>query len=972
MHDAASGYCIGLQQAGVYIWKPQSENTLFFPLSNTANMPFALFIPPNPQLQVHEPGLLVGDRGQGYFGFWRTISETIVTPDMSSITEKGETNALSSSVCYSGKAPFSFAYELASPFGAVLYDESELVLLNLVDESGNAQAQLTKMKPKSQFFTNFARSHSGGYPWEDMIVAVRSGRLLRGEQGEYLEVYVLKQFGDLSVWHISYGGYNKLVREVKVASDLHMQIDMLYPSSSTTLYTHDVAVDADMYHVVASFVPDYDLPGLRYVVVISYSHTDPDYQSVYRVQSYEGYENMERDVFGKDHSRATTYNEEIGRAVAPSMYVSNGVLVIVNGGDGITFVDTPARQHQSGNEARWEETISFKPDISVIDDYATYSAAYAANFGREDLGVGISTNYGFLQIKPTTSRGVKSTTQARLEQAVFESSDKNPLDFTKWSKFCAQPDDSAIDELSVQIATANTPFLPKELPDLSVHLEMRADALRKMYKLTEEQSVRELAQSLEAAYSLYTQYTETSPEVQRSIDEVARSLGANSLVDYLKTKILEVPKLLNALASNALTSQSSPVAHVLLNLLLTCDSNGIGMPHWATCQDSSLRATLEAVTHRAVDSKDVKLLCDTCELLCAFTSVETPDGANNDTIKKLLLQLSEIGGSPNEEALKIAAKYRVYSALAPLEVAIWLEGGKINEVVAHIAEFGDAYASAVFETCITHGHSLRMVTELAPHYPQLIDDYLNAHKLHNIAWTLQPKSFQSTVHLSLATREAQNNYDRTIFASLYKLSAYFTQRPREFSEADEELRLSKAQDVLEEQFAEHSPHDFDSAILKYGMSLLPNKVLDQATVVDMLALAPAVLDELVSNLTLAFSLVSKRDVVRQQLLVQQLVCNTDWISLVEEEEGSMDFHADEAVQDTLFYHIYKSSDPETAEKLLHFTKFLVDPKVDDVRQSYSWDTRGIVVKELTTIAKRARDITEKFDVNRWVERMRDL
>lgn len=980
-HDAASGYCIGILQGpesnngGVYVWKPQSENTLCFPISLPASMPYASFVPPNLQLQVHEPGLLIGDRSVDYFGYWRTISETIATPDMSSIVQEGKSDSLSNSICLSGKLPCKIAiYETVHPFGAVISDGKELFLLNLIDESGHPQAQLTKMKAKSQFFTYFARSTSSATSifGSDSIRSVRSGRFLRGEQGDYLEVFVLKEFGDLSVWHISYGGYNKLVREVRVASDLHMQINMLYPNSSTTLWTNSVAVDADMYHVVASFVPDYDIPGLRYLVVISYSHSDPDYQSVYRIQSYEGYENIERNIFGKSHARQAAYNEEIGQGVFPRIYVSNGVLVIVTD-TGITFVDTPARQHQSRNGARWEETIAFKPDVSIIKDYATYSASYAANFGREDLGVGISTTYGFLQIKPSVDRDIKSTTQARLEQAVFESSDKNPLDFTKWSKFCAQPDDSAIDELSEQIATANTPFLPKELPNLGAHLEMRASALKKMYKLTEEQNVRELAQSLEAAHSLYVQYTESSPEVQRTIDDVARGLGgSSSLVDYLKANILETPKLLNALASNALASQSSPLAHILLELLLTCDSTGIGMPHWATCQDSSLRATLEALTHHAVDSKDVKLLCDTCELLCAFTSVETPDGANNDTIKKLLLQLSEIGGSPNEAALKIAAKYRVYSALAPLEVAIWLEGGNINDVVSHIAEFGDVYASAVFETCITHGHSLRMVTELAPHYPQLIDDYLNAHKLHNIAWTLQPRSFQSTVHLSLATREAQNNYDRTIFASLYKLSAYFTQRPREFNEANNELKLAKAQDVVEEQFAEQSPHDFDSAIIKHNLSLLPNKVLDQSVVVDMLALAPAVLDELVSNLTLAFSLVSKRDVVRQQLLVQQLVCNTDWISLAEEEEGSMDFHADEALQDTLFYHIYKSSDPETAEKLLHFTQFLVDPQVDDVRQSYPWDNRGIVVKELTTIAKRARDITEKFDVKRWVERLRDL
>lgn len=932
--DEHSGYILATLADGILIWKQGSDNALLFPLPNSLSTS-ALFVPCFPGAPSTQPGLVAINCEEGSVNYWESINRALGVGT-------GDTSALQS-LGSSGNAKIPLGrhetiefVESVDPFGLVVStNEGRFFLVNMRDDIGKRKVTITHMSAGTHFFS---RLRSMGAFARD-VTSLRAGKLVNEDLNR--ELFVVNKFGDTSIWHVGHNGYADLKSEHKFGDVLSHQMNILYPNCLATLQVHDIDTQQSSIQILASFAPEPDSP-MRYFVVLADAPTESP--SVRRLQTYTSQDG----VVGENTSLRTC---------------EDGLVVAFH--DAITLFKKADNLGSSGAiEKHWEETLSLKSQARLLSMASRNGDAFT-----------VPTSMGILNVQLRNATNAISTTKERLEQAVFETQPQSPIDLTKWSSFEARPDANAPLQLAREIADSKTSYIPVQLPNLKEHLALRINKLNALYQLIPSTEVREIAQAAAASLDILTFYdAQRDSAVCNAIDSEVRVVksGVTNLKGFLAENVTLTPQVLAALASK----QIAGTADLVLAVFRTCTSNGLGLPTWAS--QGPLREALESLTSQAADSREPEFFAQTTEMLCAVYSSNSPNNqtVDNESIKRLLYELSKVKGM-SPVAIKIATKYRVFSALAPLEVAIWIaewERGETNtseglmSVSRHISEFGPSYASAVFNTCVESGNALLLIEQLAPLHDQLVKDYLATHHLHHIAWTLNPGTAESTEELKNATASAKTPEQVRLYASLYKLSA-FTTKSGSLSDAQAYLDLVTAQDSLRKQLLGSNDlvKSFSNLqIAKAGISKLKDQLLDRNTAVELLALAPpqAIPDQN-DNFILGFKLVGALDLPRQRLLVQQLICHTNWDRVASSQASDRV----KRLKQSLFFHTYRNVPSAYANLIRHFASSLVDNQASEINAEFSgtWDqTRASEYKIFMT---RARSIAEKYRVAELLEEL---
>lgn len=932
--DHQSGYTLASSADGILIWKQGSGNALLFPLPDSLATT-ALFVPCYAGSPTTQPGLVTINCENGCVTYWESINRALEVGS-------GETSALQN-LGTTGNAKISLArqetiefVESVDPFGLVVStSEGRFFLINLRDDIGKRRVTITSMSSGMHFLS---RLRSMGAFARD-ITSLRAGKLVNEDMNR--ELFVLNKFGDTTIWHVGQNGYNDLKSEHKFGALLSHQMNILYPNCLATLQVHDIDSQDSKIQVLASFAPQ---PGstMRYFVILT--DTPSVSPSVRRLQTY--------------------FSDDGNVDENTSLRTCEGNLVVAFH-DAITLFKKVDDFGSSGSvEKPWEETLSLKSEARLL-----------GMASRDGDIFTVPTSMGILNIQLQSATNSISTTKERLEQAVFETQPQSPLDLTKWSSFEAIPDSDAPFQLAREIANAETLYLPAQLPNLKEHLALRVSKLNALYQLAPSTEVREIAQAAAAGLEFLTFYDSLSDStVSNAIDFEVRAIksGVTNLKGLLTKDLTLIPQVLIRLTSK----KRSETADLVLSVFRTCCSNGLGLPDWAS--QGPLREALESLSSQAADTRDPDLLAQTTEMLCAvYASGDlSVQAADNKSIKRLLQELSKVKGM-SSVAIEIATKYRVFSALAPLEVAIWVsecERGEssnsegLKSVSSHISEFGTPYASAVFSTCVESGNAALLVEQLAPLHDALVRDYLSAHQLHHIAWTLNPGTAESTEELKRATVLAKTAHQVRLYASLYKLSA-FTTKSGSVSDAQTYLDLVAAQDLLKKQLLARNdlPESFSNLqMAKAGISKLNDQLLDRSTAVELLALAPpqAIPDQN-NNFILGFKLVRAQDFPRQRLLVQELICHTNW----ERIASSQNSDRVKRLKQSLFFHTYCNVPPAYANLIRNFASSFVENQASEIDPEFCGPWNQTRALEFNIFLTRAQSIAEKYRVAELLEEL---
>lgn len=548
--------------------------------------------------------------------------------------------------------------------------------------------------------------------------------------------------------------------------------------------------------------------------------------------------------------------------------------------------------------ARWEETVQFKRWVQIT---ACAEDALALSFAH---------GYFVMRIDDAAVQRGLNVLKTRLELAVFFASPENPLDLTEWPEFAFGENSNAIAELASEIANSTSPYLPAPSADLEPHFRARVSALHRLYAHTTSADTRDALQTVVAAAALYKQYisTELAGAGFESREEARR---------FFLHGMSTVPAVFARLAAD-------PACHdAVVTCLAACAASDLPLPKWARFE-----RVIERVALTRADS------ADPADLTALLRLVLLTKPGSDELTSKLFAKLLELGGESSVRA--IAREFSVFSTLTPLETRLWLQTGDTSSLSSLLAskEFADSF----FSYCVAHNLVQPLVAAFKSTHAGLLARWFLDAGLPQFAWTLDPSSAASVSMLEQAALNARNLASRKLLASLYKLSAHCCRVP--LNKAQDLLDLCAAQDLLQVQYKDAASA---SQIVNNALPEL-SKLLTPASAVELLALAPV--QEVVEtnvNFVLGFQLVNLLDTVRVRLLVQQLVCATDWE------------HADGA---TLFTRTYGLVSSSVQAVLRDLAFWLAPPQPEDVAQTYSWNA----LPELQKIAGLARSIAEKNDV----------
>ncbi|GMM53108.1 hypothetical protein DASB73_040710 [Starmerella bacillaris] len=617
------------------------------------------------------------------------------------------------------------------------------------------------------------------------------------------ELLVANKHGDVGLCHLHLNGVSNWRKSVSVGSLIHMHMNILYPTSGTSLRVHDVAYEAaGFYHALASFEPEH-ASRRRYFVVATFD-LNFEVVSVHRLQSYES------DL------------------CMGHIYAAKNTLVIAND-DAIVLLDSPSKQ----TSPRWEECISFKPGYNILR-----------------VSDNVQTNRGIVQIELNESvnhsSSATSTTKSRLEMAVFDSSDSNPLDLSKWPSYAFKQDVDAPKVLALEIANATSPFVPQRLGNLGAHFDLRLRYLNKLYALAPEREVSDLIQLLLVAKSVY-QFT-LDPSLQNQEGGLLDSLAGGETDNIFSNDVLKIPSMLVNLPST--------YSHIVCESLEAMSST-LPVPKW--CLDSRYTAFVQTEIAKHTLSPE---LAGLVKLLCRLTPVIEGNGIPN-----LITHLATFEPAA---ARSIAREFGVWESLAPLEMEVYSRTNNIDDIRSLMRQ--PEFATELLNFCIER-RMFKFIIQLTPD-PEVYKfayQYLVDRELYNVAWTLAPGSSDSLYCLEKAAWKTTNFEQRKVLGSLLRLGGGSSYIAR-LCAAEEAIRVQYVGATSTSALVKTALNHLDFTV---GACLAKTKE-DIPYILDLLALSPIqIVTSTYNNFVLGFQLVED-DIASQSLLAHELLLKTDW------------------------------------------------------------------------------------------------
>jgi nuclear pore complex protein Nup133 len=349
--------------------------------------------------------------------------------------------------------------------------------------------------------------------WRGDLAAARAGPVVKtGER----DVVTVTSKGRIQAWSLHRGGHNSLQAEAEIREAIVLAMKESDPSLADKLIESFEVLDftfapAPMNHSETNSATN----GARLLLLTCLGNREGShYALVQLVLQSESF-----DIGMIRHIRSYTTPVNRTAISKPRLHLPNPGFVAFVVFDRAVVVTSMARQLDSPDSQlladsnliteSFEDVIDFRQDIGAEITGSGMEEPYQAPHGVEDnksrrhkakfpAAVLLVRGGGIIRVaatdpyKLTTAQAPQVTAKSKLEQAVFfGSQENNPLDFSgrKEIQFTMEDIGNAALELSHEIISSTTPYIPSVPVSIDDNLRRRAAALRSLAAHLKETNV---------------------------------------------------------------------------------------------------------------------------------------------------------------------------------------------------------------------------------------------------------------------------------------------------------------------------------------------------------------------------------------------------------------------------------------------------------------------------------------------------
>lgn len=478
--DQVTNYAVVTGYQSAYVWHYSSAdhipNTLSFPVSRAVNEefpPLVSLISPAPGSR--EPGLITLVPETGKITFWEAVGGAVA--DGLLHRKKSIEHQIS---LYMGE--IIEMLQNIEPAGLVASTSSgRFILITLRDSSGKPAIASNSMRGTG---TGLLSSIKGAISLAGSrrgIVSIKPGKITgRGER----QILLINYSGDLSVWECSRSGYSRLLVDEKLREIMLNHISPLYPDAGNTLSVHDVEYfeEESCLFILSSFVHNQTTDEIFYIIfTVIMDGNNLKIYSAHRIQTFTGTSTRQPRI-------------EYPKPYKTLFIVFSNAVVLLDAMPNKSVGETTVAR-------RWEDIITLRPEVEIIGSGQEDLMVVNGKTDRHCGIIALTYKAGVLRIERYDEGQRQAKVQqlepdlakTKIEQAVFYGTDipdsdvmgvyeNNPLNFEarKEIQFDNKVLETAFLEVSNEILTTSSAYMPPILPSLAEHLALRVTCLQRL------------------------------------------------------------------------------------------------------------------------------------------------------------------------------------------------------------------------------------------------------------------------------------------------------------------------------------------------------------------------------------------------------------------------------------------------------------------------------------------------------------
>lgn len=470
--DQNTNYAFVLSAATTYVWNYTSPdhvpNTLSFPSKSDPMDPagtMSTLVAPAPGSK--EPGIVTITR-KGDLVYWEAVGGAVAD---GLLHRRKEINHVVG--VYSAEVIETL--QNVEPAGLIATTSSgRFILITLRDATGKPHIYSSTMRGGGTGLLSSIRGAISLAGSRRGIVSVKPGKITGKSERQAL---LINNNGDLSIWDCSRSSQVKLLFDEKLQEILLNHIRELYDNAPDSFQVHDVEFfeEEGSVFILASFVHDPTIDEIYYIIyTVQLDNKDIVVKSAHRIQSF------------------TADSNRLPRLYFPKPYET---LFIVFSHGIVLLEACPEKSTTKLLSRRWEDVITFRDDVEIvasgIEDLSTVNGKTTRNCGL----IALTHNAGVIRVErfPEERRSMTERVQelepelakTRIEQAVFYGygqDSANPLSFAarREMKFDSKILEQSFLEVSQEILSTTSPYMPPILPSLTDHLSLRISCLERL------------------------------------------------------------------------------------------------------------------------------------------------------------------------------------------------------------------------------------------------------------------------------------------------------------------------------------------------------------------------------------------------------------------------------------------------------------------------------------------------------------
>lgn len=596
--DESTSYAMFTSSKGIYVWKydlsEEIPQVFFFESSSSnPNASNTLGSLVSPIAGIKEPGLVTIVPETGIVTYWESVGGAFANELLQKKKQIVHQIKLHGS-------EYIDCIENIEPAGVVaITNVGRFILITFRDGTGKPILQSETMRTSGSGFLATIKDAVTLSGSRRGVVSIKPGKYIDRDERHAIAI---TSSCNLLIWDCFRTGQSRLLLEENLQEAMLDSISSLYPHANTTFTVHDVE-----YHNNAD-----------YVYVLGSSVNNKDTQEIaYFLFTFTLQQNVLNILTTHQFKTFTSPSSCRPQLLLPKPY--NTLFVCFS--DAVILTDAiPKSLNELSKVSRWEDTVMF---LQGVEAFA---------FGKEDLVevnkkvnrypsiIAMTKQAGILRIERYTQEeeaedNLSGTSQSqvtkfvkgfdfdiaktKIEQAVFyghREEFENPVDFEIRKELQLDPEviRRAVTQVSSEILSSTSPYLPPILPALGDHLELRWEALNHMGQFLHQNFPNELnlnsklvllwdLEKLCAAKSLWEEYNNKLGEQENNTSavnifpEIIPSTTGNQNGDKVRSwfihSIKDIPKLFMPASNYSAKHENSVnILEEVNNVLLTAIS----------------------------------------------------------------------------------------------------------------------------------------------------------------------------------------------------------------------------------------------------------------------------------------------------------------------------------------------------------------------------------------------------------------